>query len=688
MSSHSPAQYEAMLETIAEKAKLALLRADLSDAFNRRGELDEVLQACTEAVVHHLDAAFARIWVLDKAGETLELRASAGLYTHLDGPHGRVKLGEFKIGRIARNLQPHVSNSVTTDLEVGNPDWARREGMISFAGYPLTLEDKALGVVAFFAKHELSLGVINELEPIADGIAQWIKRKQAETALAQQQEWFNVTLRSIGDAVLATDIEGKVTFLNPVGEELTGWRLSEALGKPSTAIFNIIDPKNRQPVESPVTKAFREKRTVGLANQTILVAKDGTERAIDDSGAPIRGADGEISGVVLVFRDARERHAAELASERLAAIVHSSDDAIVGKNLSGIITNWNEGAKRIFGYSAEEIIGKSILTLVPAELNHEEKSILAQLQRGQRVEHFETVRLTKDGRRVQVSVTVSPIRDSDGAVIGASKIARDITERKRVEQALIDAQNQLQLHATDLEQRVEDRTKSLRKTVAELEAFSYSLSHDMRAPLRAVQSYLQIFVEDYGAKVDDAGLKVLNKVIASAQRMDRMVLDLLTFTRLSHEEMSIERVDVESLVREIITERPDLEGSPYDIVVKSPLSQVMGNEGSLSQCLTNLVDNAIKFVAPGVSPHVQIGSENAGQMVRIWVEDNGIGINTEEKGKLFGMFQRLHGNDYPGTGIGLAIVRKAVERMGGTSGVESEPGKGSRFWLDLPGVEK
>jgi PAS domain S-box-containing protein len=686
MSSPSSAQHEAMVETIAEKAKLALLRADISDAFNRSGQLDEVLQACSQAVVNHLGAAFARIWVLDSAGEVLELRASAGLYTHLNGPHGRVKVGDFKIGRIARNIKPHVSNSVTTDPEVSDPEWARREGMISFAGYPLTLEGKVLGVVAFFAKHALSEGVINELEPIADGIAQWIKRKQAETALAQQQEWLNVTLRSIGDAVLAADIKGDVTFMNPVAETLTGWKLSEALGMPSTAIFNIIDEKSRKAVESPVAKALRENRTVGLGNHTVLVAKDGTERPIDDSGAPIRGPNGEINGVVLVFRDARERHAAELAAERLAAIFHNSDDAIIGKNLSGIITNWNEGARRIFGYSAEEMVGKSIMTLIPLEMREEEKAIIAQLQRGQRIDHFETVRLTKEGRLIQVSLTVSPIRDSDGMVIGASKIARDITERKRVELALTEAQKQLQLHATHLEQQVEIRTKSLQRSVAELEAFSYSLSHDMRAPLRAVQSYLQIFLEDHGGEVDQPGLALLNKVIASAQRMDRMVLDLLTFTRLSHEELSIESVDVERVIGQIIKERVEMGATPAEIVIQSPLPKVMGNAASLNQCFTNLLENGAKFVAPGVQPYIQIRSENLGSLVRFWIEDNGIGIDTEEKGRLFRMFERLHGSEYPGTGIGLAIVRKAVERMGGTVGVESESGRGSRFWLDLPAI--
>lgn len=501
--------------------------------------------------------------------------------------------------------------------------------------------------------------------------------------LRLSEERFRITLSSIGDAVIATDKQGNISFMNTVAEELTGWTQAAALHLPLPTVFRIVNDFTRLPVTNPVVKVLETGGIVGLANHTILLARDGTERPIDDSGAPIRDADGNISGVVLVFRDVTERRAAELAAQRLGAIVQSSDDAIIGKNLSGIITTWNEGARRLFGYDESEIVGKSIMTLIPTELWDEEKSIIARLQKGQRIEHFETIRLAKNGHAVQVSLTVSPIRNAEGIIIGASKIARDITERKEVEIALATAQRQLQLHASELEKRVEERTQMLQKTVTELEAFSYSLSHDMRAPLRAVQSFLQIFLEDHGAKIDAEGAALLQKVVGSAQKMDRMVLDLLTFTRLSHEAMNIEEVDVEKLTREIIHDRPEFQAPQAEITMASPLSKVMGNEASLSQCLTNLLDNAVKFVAPGTRPKVHIRSERVDSSVLLWVEDNGIGISPEDQKQLFRMFQRIHGNGYPGTGIGLAIVRKAVERMGGTAGIESNA-QGSRFWLRLP----
>ena len=370
----------------------------------------------------------------------------------------------------------------------------------------------------------------------------------------------------------------------------------------------------------------------------------------------------------------------------LAAIVDSSEDAIISKNLESIITSWNQGAQRIFGYLEEEIVGKSVLTLIPPELHREEPVILAKLQQGERIEHFETVRMAKNGRSVQVSLTISPIKDGAGRVIGASKIVRDITERKRVERTLVEAQMQLQRHAMDLEERVEERTVTLRKMVDELQAFSYSLSHDLRAPLRAVQSYLQILLEDNGEQIDASGKATVQKVISSAQRMDRMILELLNFTRLSQESMTIAPVDVEKLIRGIMEERLELQPECVAITIASPLPKVLGNEASLTQCITNLLDNAVKFVAPGVKPEIQISSENSDGKVRLSFKDNGIGIDEDAQKQLFQMFQRAHGTAYTGTGIGLAIVRRAVERMGGSVGVESKLGQGSRFWLQLPGA--
>lgn len=509
----------------------------------------------------------------------------------------------------------------------------------------------------------------------------------ARERVRQSEEEFRVTLSSVGDAVIATDRTGRITFMNAVAEQLTGWNTAEAAGLPLDNAFRIVNEFTRKPVENPVTKVLAEGRIVGLANHTILIAKDGTERPIDDSGAPIRGSEADLRGVVLVFRDVTERRAAEIAALRLASIVQNSDDAIISKNLDGTIVTWNEGAQRIFGYTADEIVGKSIKTLVPQELQAEEDDILGRLGRGERVYHFETIRVSKDGRRIPISLTSSPIRDHEGRIIGASKIARDISERKRNEQALAEANEKLRSHAIDLEEQVRERTRTLEKTIVELESFSYSLSHDMRAPLRAIESFSELVLKDYGEKIGEEGSDYLKRAIGAAQRMDQLILDLLAFTRVSRTPIRLERVDVEKLIGRIIQERLEFQSPRADIRVESPLLPATGNEASLSQCFANLLDNAVKFVAPGTAPQVRIRSERNANGIRFWIEDNGIGIGSNEKKQLFQMFHRIHTESYPGTGIGLAIVRKAVERMGGETGVESEPGHGSRFWVELPAKE-
>lgn len=239
-------------------------------------------------------------------------------------------------------------------------------------------------------------------------------------------------LASIADAVITTDEDGRVKYLNAMAASLTGWSLAEACGKPLIDVFNIVNEETRNQVESPTVRALLEGVVVELANHTLLIAKDGTEHPIDDSAAPIRNANNEVVGVVLVFRSITERKQAERGMAHLAAIVSSSDDAIISKDLSGIITSWNQGAQRMFGYAAEEIIGKPILLLIPPECQYEEPEILERIRRGEATEHYETVRQRKDGTFLDISLSVSPVRDAGGRIIGASKIARDITEQKRV----------------------------------------------------------------------------------------------------------------------------------------------------------------------------------------------------------------------------------------------------------------
>lgn len=262
----------------------------------------------------------------------------------------------------------------------------------------------------------------------------------AQMRASEQHEVLSVTLRSIGDAVITTDTEGRINYLNRVAESLTGWSQTEALGQPLEQVFNIVNETTRSTVESPAKRALREGVVVGLANHTVLIDKNGNERPIDDSAAPIRDEVGHVSGCVLIFRDVTAQRLAErakasqlLTTLTLASIVESSNDAIISKSLDGVIQSWNAAAERLFGFTADEALGKHISIVIPTERVAEEDKIIAKLRAGQRIEHFETERVRKDGERIFVSLTISPVKDESGNVVGASKIVRDITQQRRVE---------------------------------------------------------------------------------------------------------------------------------------------------------------------------------------------------------------------------------------------------------------
>lgn len=381
-----------------------------------------------------------------------------------------------------------------------------------------------------------------------------------------------------------------------------------------------------------------------------------------------------------------ERKRAEEAQAKLAAIVESSGDAIISQTLTGVITSWNKGAERIFGYSAPEAIGKPIWMLVPPGYEKAEQELLERVRTGEGVDHYQTVRLRKDGSALDASLSLSPIRDSSGRIIGASKIARDITEQKKIERALAQAEAALRQHAEDLERRVQERTAKLQETIQSLDGFCYSIAHDLRAPLRALGGFSNELFKDYNDMLDDAGKDYLRRIRGAAARMDQLILDLLRFGRLNTAELPAQTVKLEDILRTALGPlEEEIKSKKARINVKSPLLAVRANSVMVEQAVANLIANALKFVPKNVEPCVDIWTEQRDGMVRLSIRDNGIGIKPEHARKLFQPFVRLvNGSDYPGTGIGLAIVRKGVERMGGQVGLTSKPKEGSCFWIELP----
>lgn len=284
-------------------------------------------------------------------------------------------------------------------------------------------------------------------------------RRRAEDAERRQRELLQVTLTSIGDAVIATDVQARVTFMNRIAETLTGWSEADAQGQPLSQVFKIINEETRLPVESPAPRVITGGIIVGLANHTLLITKEGRELPIDDSGAPIRDAQGNVIGVVLAFRDVTEQRKAQVELARLAAIVESSEDAIHAKTLHAVITSWNRSAERLYGYTAREIIGQSAALLMPGDHLSELEENMAQIRNGQPIRAYETRRRHKNGSLIDVLVTISPVKNNEGKIVGASTIARDISERKRAEH------ERAHLYAAERQAREEAELAQQRLTV-------------------------------------------------------------------------------------------------------------------------------------------------------------------------------------------------------------------------------
>jgi PAS domain S-box-containing protein len=416
-----------------------------------------------------------------------------------------------------------------------------------------------------------------------------------------------------------------------------------------------------QRLETAMTTGLRCEAPLELirTGQTFLVAATG-----------YRTNAGKLDGAVLTFTDVTEVKLARRDHSQLAAIVHSSDEAIVSLDLEGIVQSWNPGAERLFGWSGEEILGRPVSVLVPPEKAAEQADILLRLRRGDRVPSTDTLRLRKDGSVLEVAVTLSPIVGIAGSVVGSALVARDIAERKRAQR--------------DLEERVRERSAELVEINQQLEAFVYSIAHDLRAPLRTMSSFAELLLEEFGATLDPVARDYSERIARGAENMDRLLIDLLSYGRVARAQLELKPVPLDEAWQFALTQHEDqIRTSAARIRASEALPKVLAHEATLGQMLAHLLGNALKFTAAGAAPDVTVSVERRGERVRVWIADQGIGIPSQYHDRIFKMFERLRPREYGGTGVGLAIVQKGAERMGGTAGVESEEGRGSRFWLEL-----
>jgi len=390
-----------------------------------------------------------------------------------------------------------------------------------------------------------------------------------------------------------------------------------------------------------------------------------------------KASDDELGVLTDAFNQMLERiQAGEEARWLLVAIVESSDDAIIGKDLQQHILTWNPGAEKMFGYTAEEVIGRTVEFLIPPEYRAQEQEAFTIVSRGKPA-HMETVRVRKDGRLFQISLSVSPIRNSEGRIIGGSFISRDITRQKEAEAELLKLKE-------DLEHRVHERTSELEAANKEMEAFSYSVAHDLRAPLRHIDAYAQVLKGDFAEALNPEMQKYLDRISNSSRNLGRLVDDLLNLAKVGRQDVVRQRTELRRVVDEVIEELKEDIGTRKVEWRIDTLPTLEADSGLVKQVYANLIGNAVKYSRKRDVGIIEVGTKEDGGETVLYVRDNGVGFNMKYAHKLFGVFQRLHRpEDFEGTGIGLATAARIVQKHGGRIWAEAEPDKGATFFFTL-----
>ncbi len=777
---------------------------EVSSRLSSELDLQKVVQTATDAATKLTGAKFGAFFynVLDENGE------SYLLYTLAGAP--REAFSKFGLPRNTAMFEPTFrgtrvvrSHDILEDPNYGknSPHYGMPHGHLpvrSYLAVPVVGRSGEVLGGLFFGHPEpgifteraerLAIGIASHAAIAVDNARLFAKaeqeiarRKQAEIDRGESEERFRAIVETTPECVKVVASDGRLLHMNSSGLAMIGAQRAEAvIGK---SVYDLVAPEFRE--------AFRDfnegicRGEKGSLEFEIL-GLHGERRRMETHAVPLRDPDGSIVQLAIT-RDITERVHSERATLLLRSIVDSSDDAIISKDLKGTITSWNKGAERLFGYTADELIGRSITILIPPDRLSEESDILSRLQRGERTEHFETIRRCKDGSLLDISLTISPIKDARGNVIGASKIARNITGRKLAEAALLASESRFRqladsmpqmvwtarpdgfvdyyneqwyrftgfdrssfgdlswepiLHPDDFNQcreswynavttgqpywmeyrfwdQHEDRWRwfigralpvrdengnivkwfgtctdideqkrvqeELRHANQDLEQFAYSASHDLQEPLRGVKIYSELLTKRYGGTLEGQALEFLHYLREGASRMEMLVHDLLTYTQVTKIEAPENKTDANEALADTLA---NLKGAIMESGVRitfDPLPSVPVHDAHLKQLFQNLLGNAIKYRNLERIPTAHVSVERRDKNWLFSVIDNGIGIEPEYKERIFGLFKRLHAtSEYPGTGIGLAICQRIVERYHGKIWVESKPGQGSTFFFTVP----
>lgn len=484
--------------------------------------------------------------------------------------------------------------------------------------------------------------------------------RQAQTIIENSQKRFSDLYDFAPVGYLTLDSEGKITEANLRTAELLGVEKVNLVGKPFTMFVHVADKDvfylHLRCLHKGAPQTCELKLTV----------KNAGSFSAQLVSTPLRDDAGCAEGFLVTIFDISARKIAEEQNARLAAIVENSYDAIFSKTLDGIVESWNLSAQRMYGYTEAEIKGQPVSLLSPPDRVSEMSEILLQIRKGETVRDFETIRRKKDGTDIEVSLMVSPILTATGEIIGASTIARDVTDRKRWERSLLDLNESLQVSNRGLED------------------LGHTLSHDLLKPIRGIESFSRIILEEHAEKLDTEGRQLMRIINENANGLRDMISGLFDLSRIARTELRRKKIDLSALARAIVQEIRKADPSRNAEIVIADDLIAEGDAGLLHTALENLIGNSWKFTSKRSMTAIEFGQTSSRGMTAFFLRDNGAGFDMTRADRMFALFQRLHSDaEFDGTGVGLATVQRIILRHGGEIWAEGEPGKGATFYFTL-----
>lgn len=666
---------------LVERNCMLELDVEVATVINQKEAIPELLQGCTEALVRHLDAAFARIWCLDETKQVLNLCASSGLYTHLDGPHSRVPIGEYKIGLIAAERKPILTNTVNGDPLVHDQEWAKREGMVAFAGYPLLSKQEVLGVMGLFARHPLTEFTLKSLGMVADRITVALERQVAKDEKNKLTLFKQRLLASAGEGIYGLDLDGNTTFVNPAVLHMTGYEEDDLLGHSQHAILHHSKPDGSPypPEECPIYAALRDGSVYHMDTE-VFWRKDGSFFSVEYVSTPIRNDLGKLEGAVVTFQDITDRKRAEKvlqeSEERFRFLNEAIPQQVWTAQPDGSLDYVNQRVIEYFGYPFEEMIGHGwqrflhpddlpgcLDCWVRARETHQPYEIEFRLLRGS--DHSFRWHL---GRAL-------PVFNPEGQVVKWFGSNTDITQMKQLENQVRQSQK-----------------------MEAIGTLAGGIAHDFNNILMAIIGYTELAKQS--AKENVRAQMNLDEVLIAGQRAKELVQQILAFSRQT--EQSRQPLDLQLAVKEVCK---FLRATfPATIEIRQSFSGaasiISGDPIQMHQVLMNLCANA-EYAMRGSGDLLELKLEQVtgepdgigthpdlkgGAYVRLTVRDTGSGMTPDVAQRIFDPFfttKRVG----EGTGMGLAVVHGIVISHGGVIKVESEPGQGTIFSIYFPKME-